>query len=178
MRNHKVAISIWFVANYLLIVIFAAMLKEPSMQQSSVYITSAFIYYYVFCIFWGFLQNHIKLSCESRSIELPSNSGAVGFLNELTNDSLKFAPTFTLLVPLYYWMFRLVILPLGWLKTGEWSEFTTCDVYKQFCNFDSNALGLNILINKIGQADYGFLLATLCLIFYLLSKKTENLISG
>ena len=177
MKNHKAAIAVWFVANYLLIVIFVAILREPDLQQSSIYLTSALMYFFVFCIFWGFLQNHIKLSCESRNIELPSQKGMLGFLNELTNESLRFAPTLTLLVPLYYWAIRIVLLPLVWLKTGEWSEFTTCDVYMQFCNFDSHAIGLNVLINKIGQADFGFALAAMCFLIYLVAKQTENLIS-
>lgn len=163
MKNHKFATGVWLVFNVLLIELLLLALREVSGGGGTfMYCASLAIYVYAFSFCWDVLQTHIKDANEIKGIEEGNRSDFLRVIDSLAKDILDMSPLWLWLIPFYYWMIRITFLLIGWLKNGEWSVFTTCDVIPAFCYFESKALGLNKIIHWLAEMDFGFFLLMLC----------------
>ncbi len=122
-----------------------------------------FVYFYTLSFLWNLLQSHLKLLAEINEYEV-NDSTIISTINEITQEVIENTPFWLLILPFYYWMFRLIALPIGWLKNGYWSEFNTCEVLPGFCTYEGSAVGLNKIILWIGNNDFGIFFSLLFLI--------------
>jgi hypothetical protein len=177
MKNNKFAIGVWFVFNVLLIELLLLALREVSGDGGAfLYCASLAIYAYAFSFCWDVLQTHINDANEIKGIEVGERNDFLRLIDSLTKDMLDMSPLWLWLVPVYYWMFRIALLLIGWLINGEWSTFTTCDAIPAFCYFESKAVGLNKIVHWLAEIDFGFFLLMLCglLGWITLQRKDSN----
>jgi hypothetical protein len=162
MKNHKFAFAIWLVLNIFLFELLAVTWKEGESSGLFVKCFALAVYAYGFSFFWNAFFGYIRHVDEMAGRVGNENNRFLKFVNALTNDVLESATLWLWLVPLYYWMIRISMLLIGWIKDGEWNTFTTCDVIPTTCYFESKAVGLNKIINWIAYNDFGYFLLILC----------------
>lgn len=163
MKNNKFATAVWFFFNVLLIELLLLALREVSGGGGVIlYCAALAIYAYAFSFCWHALQTHIKDANDIAGFEEGKRNDFLRLIDSLTGNMLAMTPLWLLMVPIYYWMFRVAMLLISWLKTGEWSDFTTCDALPAFCNFESNAVGVNKIVNWIAANDFGIFLLVVC----------------
>jgi hypothetical protein len=175
MKNHKLALTIWLVFNIFLLELFLVTWRESEASGLFVKCFSVAVYVYAFSFCWDALITHIKDSNEIAGIKHGERGAAFQLIDSLTAEVLSSATLWLWLLPVYYLMIRLAVLFFGWLKEGEWSTFTTCDVIPSFCYYQSNLVGLNKIISWIANNDFGFFLALVCGVCgWIASKRNEQ----
>ena len=162
MRNNKIALLMWLAFNIFLLGLIVVIWKET---VNSGFIVRCFAFagcVYAFSFCWNMLSTYVKDRDKIAGITDAKRAPVLNFIDALTEEVLNSTTFWLWLVPIYYWMFRIVALLLGWLKDGEWNTFNTCDAIPAFCRFESRAIGLNKIVNWIGVNDFGIFLLLLC----------------
>ncbi len=170
MKNNKLAYAVWLFFNffaYALLVIVLRAIHATGYKTAItdlpgnlyLYFISFAIYIYVVALFWNALREHINLADEIRGIQ--SNEGLfTSLMNSLSDWVLNESLLACVVLPLWYWMARVCVIVFDWLKTGEFVTYTTCDAI-HFCNIESSFIGLNLILNWIGNAEFGLFVSAL-----------------
>lgn len=172
MKKHKIAYAVWLIFNFITYATLTLVLRNIyDLGHKTVvagvtgnlylYFFTFSIYIYCFAYLWDFLQEHIALADGLQERKIQTNLMML-LADGLSNTVLSqaFLASFTL--PICYWMARVFILVIGWLKYGEWIQYSSCDAIQPFCNFDSTFVGINIIVNWLGNNEFGFLLTLIC----------------
>jgi hypothetical protein len=172
MKHHKIAYAVWLVFNLIAYAILTIALRSIHNTDYKtmivglngnlyLYIFAISIYTYCFAYLWDFLQEHIALSDDINERETKKN-GLIFVIDSISQLIISQALISSFILPIWYWMIRFVVLAFGWLKYGEWIQYTSCDAIQTFCSFNSSFVGINIIMNWFSENDFGYLLTLIC----------------
>ena len=185
MKNHKAAYFVWFLFNFFiygwvhLIIVSIQSHTFFNGLQGNIFLEllTCVIYAYLFSFFWEALQNHITLSNEINTLPI-KNHAVIDILNGISSFIVKGTPFFLLFGGLFLIIGRFGLGAIGWLMTGTWKNFSTCDVLGILCSPSSSMIGLNNILAWIGNEDFLVFLIPLGTLFFWitgshLNKKVE-----
>ena len=181
MKNHKFAYIVWMVANFIAYATLTLVFRSISSTgyktiivgvSGNLYLYAFSFSLYIYCIacLWDTLQNHIALSDEINERNTHKNL-FVSLADGISELIISQALLACFVLTLWYWMIRVVVLVFGWLRYGEWVQYSSCDAIQSFCYFDGSFVGINIIANWIGKNDFGLLLTIVCFTLGFLFKQ-------